>query len=184
MLVMLSLLDDAGARAVIDEARLLGMEALVEVHDEAEMRRALALRAPLIGINNRDLRDLSIDLSTTERLSRLAPDCLLVSESGIVSRGDVDRLSGHVSGFLVGSALMRAPDPAEAARDLMFGRVKLCGVRTTTLVDGPRRCGFVFRPRHSRTQAEEAAPLPISRQHRYAPACSARALANVRGLQR
>ena len=73
MLVMLSLLDDEAARAMIAEARRFGMDALVEVHDEAEMRRALALGAPLIGINNRDLRDLSIDLSTTERLARLAP---------------------------------------------------------------------------------------------------------------
>ncbi len=74
VLVMLSLLDDDAARAMIAEARRFGMDALVEVHDEAEMRRALALGAPLIGINNRDLRDLSIDLATTERLAPLAPD--------------------------------------------------------------------------------------------------------------
>ena len=79
ILVMLSLLDDAAARAMIAEARRLGMDALVEVHDETEMRRALALGAPLIGINNRDLRDLSIDLATTERLARLAPDRVVVS---------------------------------------------------------------------------------------------------------
>ena len=81
ILVMLSLLDDAAARSMIAEAHRFGMDALVEVHDEAEMRRALALGSRIIGINNRDLRDLSVDLSTTERLAKLAPDRLLVSES-------------------------------------------------------------------------------------------------------
>src|SRR4051812_48679484 len=88
VLVMLSLVDDGIARELIAEARRFGMDALVEVHDEAEMRRALALGAPLIGINNRDLRDLSIDLSVTERLAAMAPDRLLVSESGIGARAD------------------------------------------------------------------------------------------------
>src|SRR4029079_10971293 len=115
VLVMLSLLDDEPARKVIAEAARFGMEALVEVHDEAEMRRALALGAPLIGINNRDLRDLSVDLSTTERLARFAADRLLVSESGIAHRNDVERLSPLVDGFLIGSSLMRANEPAQAA---------------------------------------------------------------------
>ena len=163
VLVMLSLLDDAAAREMIDEARRLGMDALVEVHDEAEMRRALALCAPLIGINNRDLRDLSIDLATTERLAKLAPDRLLVSESGIATRGDVERLSGQVNGFLVGSALMGAVSPADAARDLVFGRVKLCGVRTAGDVEAGRAAafaGFVFVPGTPRyVTAEQATPL-------------------------
>jgi indole-3-glycerol phosphate synthase/phosphoribosylanthranilate isomerase len=128
VLVMLSLLDDRAARQMIAEAKRFGMDALVEVHDEVEMHRALALGASLIGINNRDLRDLSIDLSTTERLAGLARDRLVVSESGICRRGDVERLSPHADGFLVGSALMRASEPADAARALVFGRVKLCGV--------------------------------------------------------
>ena len=163
VLVMLSLLDDAAARDMIDEARRLGMDALVEVHDEAEMRRALALRAPLIGVNNRDLRDLSVDLATTERLARLAPDRLLVSESGIADRRDVDRLSGQVNGFLVGSALMRSRNPAEAARNLVFGRVKLCGVRTADDMEAGRAAafaGFVFVPGTPRyISAEVALPL-------------------------
>ena len=100
---MLSLLDDAAARDMIAEARRFRMDALVEVHDESEMQRALALGAPLIGINNRDLRDLSIDLATTERLARMAPNRLLVSESGISGRADVERLAPHADGFLVGS---------------------------------------------------------------------------------
>jgi indole-3-glycerol phosphate synthase/phosphoribosylanthranilate isomerase len=163
ILVMLSLLDDKRAAELIEEARLFGMEALVEVHDEAEMRRALALGAPLIGINNRDLRDLSIDIGTTERLARLAPDRLLVSESGIENRGDVARLAPHVDGFLVGTSLMRAPNPALAARELVFGRVKLCGLNARDDLDAARPAAFaglVFvsgSPRY--VTADEAAPL-------------------------
>jgi indole-3-glycerol phosphate synthase/phosphoribosylanthranilate isomerase len=163
VLVMLSLLDDGEAREIIGEARRFRMDVLVEVHDETEMRRAVALGAPLIGINNRDLRDLAIDLSTTERLARLAGDRLLVSESGIGGKTDVDRLSGHVNGFLVGSSLMRSDSPAEAARELVYGRIKLCGLTSADDVRAGRAAtfaGFVFvpaTPRH--LTAEEAAPL-------------------------
>ena len=163
VLVMLSLLDDGAARTMIAEAKRLGMDALVEVHDESEMRRALALGAPLIGINNRDLRDLSIDLSTTERLARLAPDRTLVSESGIMNRADVARLARHVDGFLIGSSLMRAGDPAQAARALIFGRTKLCGLNRGADLCAARPAafaGFVFVPGSPRHVTEgEAAPL-------------------------
>lgn len=163
ILVMLSVLGDEDARAMIAEARRLGMDALVEVHDAAEMRRALALGAPLIGINNRDLSDLSVDLATTETLAALAPDCLLVSESGIGARGDVERLAGRVDGFLVGTSLMRADDPGQAARALVHGRVKLCGLnRAEDIAAGAAasHAGFVFvpgSPRH--VTADQAAPL-------------------------
>ena len=141
VLAMLSLLDDDAAREMIAEARLLGMDALVEVHSEAEMRRALALGAPLVGINNRDLRDLSIDLSTTERLARFAPDRIVISESGIASRADIERLSPLVDGFLVGSSLMQAANPAEAARALVFGRTKLCGLNCGADLSAARGVG-------------------------------------------
>jgi len=163
VLVMLSLLDDEQAREMIGEARRFGMDALVEVHDEPEIRRALALGAPLIGINNRDLRDLSIDLATTERLARLAPDRILVSESGIGSRADVERLAPLVDGFLVGSSLMRSAEPAQAARELVFGRTKLCGLNSGADLSAARPAafaGFVFvpgSPRH--VTAQEAGPL-------------------------
>jgi indole-3-glycerol phosphate synthase/phosphoribosylanthranilate isomerase len=163
VLVMLSLLDDPAAREMIAEARRFGMDALVEVHDETEMQRALALGAPLIGINNRDLRNLTIDLATTERLARLAGDRLLVSESGIDSRADVERLSPLVDGFLIGSSLMRAGEPAQRARELIFGRIKLCGLNCGADVCAARPAafaGFVFvpgSPRH--VTAIEAAPL-------------------------
>jgi indole-3-glycerol phosphate synthase/phosphoribosylanthranilate isomerase len=163
ILVMLSLLDDNEAREMIAEARRLGMDALAEVHDEAEMRRALALGCPLIGINNRDLKDLSIDLLTTERLARLAPDRVLVSESGIESRTDLEQLSPLVDGFLVGSSLMRSPDPAQAARALIFGRTKLCGLRSGADVRPARPAafaGFIFVPASPRqVTTEEAVPL-------------------------
>ena len=153
ILVMLSMVGDETARALIDEAARLRMDALVEVHDEPQMRRANALGAQIIGINNRDLRDLSIDLATTERLANLAAGRLLVSESGICSRSDVGRLAGHVDAFLVGTSLMKAADPAEAARELMFGRVKLCGLRTSediAAATAATHVGFVFAPESPR----------------------------------
>ncbi len=129
VLVMLSVLDDHEAAAVIAEARKLGMDALVEAHDEEEVRRAVALEAEIVGINNRDLSTLKVDLATTERLAALVPpDRLVVAESGIEGRPDVERLGPHADAFLVGSALMRADNPAQAARALAFGRVKVCGL--------------------------------------------------------
>ncbi|MEO7240631.1 MAG: bifunctional indole-3-glycerol-phosphate synthase TrpC/phosphoribosylanthranilate isomerase TrpF, partial [Sphingomicrobium sp.] len=163
VLVMLSVLDDAAARTMITEARRLGLDALIEVHDETEMRRALTLDAPLIGINNRDLRDLSIDLATTQRLAPLARGRRLISESGIASRADVDRLSPTVDGFLIGSALMRAAAPAQAARALIFRRVKLCGLNRAEDVAAAAPAafaGFVFAAGSPRqVSVEQAAPL-------------------------
>ncbi|HET7707911.1 MAG TPA: bifunctional indole-3-glycerol-phosphate synthase TrpC/phosphoribosylanthranilate isomerase TrpF [Sphingomicrobium sp.] len=163
ILVMLSVLDDRRAAEMVDEARRFGMDALVEVHDEAEMRRALVLGAPLIGINNRDLTDLSIDLATTQRLAPMASNRLLVAESGISGRADVERLVGAVDGFLVGSALMRADRRGEAARALAFGRVKLCGMRRGEDLAAGRPAafaGFVFAAGSPRLiTTDEAAPL-------------------------
>ena len=129
VLAMLSVLGDDEALAVIAEARALNMDVLVEAHDEAELRRAIGLGAPLIGINNRDLKTLEVDLATTERLAGLVPaDRLIVAESGIGDRADVARLAPYADAFLVGSSLMRAESPARAARALAYGRVKICGV--------------------------------------------------------
>jgi indole-3-glycerol phosphate synthase len=95
---MLSVLDDATAADCLAEARRFGMDAIVEVHDEAELDRALALGAAIIGINNRDLKSLATDLAVTERLAPLVPagpDApLLISESGIATHEDVLRLGG------------------------------------------------------------------------------------------
>lgn len=142
VLVMLSVLDNGMAREVLGEARRLGMDAIVEVHDEAEMARAEALQARIIGINNRDLKTLTTDLSVTERLAPLAPpSALLVSESGIAARSDVERLARHVDAFLVGSSLMAADDIALAARALVHGPVKLCGLTDVEQVAMAARFG-------------------------------------------
>jgi len=102
----------------------LGMDALVEVHDEAEVEKAVAAGSRLIGVNNRDLRDFSMDLNTTFRLQKMIPkDIPLVSESGIRDHQDMLRLAEHgIRAALVGETLMRAADPAEALRTLVGGQ--------------------------------------------------------------
>ncbi|MGH7057800.1 MAG: bifunctional indole-3-glycerol-phosphate synthase TrpC/phosphoribosylanthranilate isomerase TrpF, partial [Acetobacteraceae bacterium] len=129
VLLMLSVLDDTRWKACHAVCRELGMDALAEVHDETELERALALDAPIIGINNRNLKTLEVDLAVTERLApRIPPDRLVVSESGIASRADVLRLAPLVDGFLVGTRLSRGGRAAHTARELAFGRFKVCGL--------------------------------------------------------
>jgi len=121
------------------------MDVLVEAHDEAEVRRGVALGAGILGINNRDLKTLKVDLAVTERLAGLVPDeTLLVSESGIEDRRDVERLAPFADAFLVGSSLMRAPHPAVAARALAFGRVKICGVTNAADAAAAADAGAAF----------------------------------------
>lgn len=121
ILVILAMVDDALAADQIAEARRLGMDVLVEVHDEAEMERACALGADLVGVNNRDLRTFTTDLNATERLAALAPPgALLVTESGIGGPADVARLAKSGAGaMLVGESLMRQSDLAAATRALL-----------------------------------------------------------------
>ncbi|WP_334164303.1 indole-3-glycerol phosphate synthase TrpC [Phenylobacterium sp.] len=121
ILVILAMVDDALAAALMAEARRLGMDALVEVHDEAEMVRAVALGADLVGINNRDLRTFVTDLAVTERLAARAPaGALLVTESGIFTADDAARLEkAGATAMLVGESLMRQADVAAATRALL-----------------------------------------------------------------
>lgn len=129
VLVILAVLADEEAAAVMAEARRLGMDVLVEAHSAGEVRRAVGLGADIVGINNRDLDTLRVDLAVTERLAALVPaGTLIVAESGIADRADVARLAPYADAFLVGSSLMRAEDPGEAARALAYGRVKVCGI--------------------------------------------------------
>ena len=121
ILVILAMVDDALARELMSEARRFGMDALVEVHDAAEMARAGALGADLVGVNNRDLRTFETDLGNTERLAALAPPgALLVTESGIFTPADVARLErSGAKAMLVGESLMRQADVTAATRSLL-----------------------------------------------------------------
>jgi len=122
ILLIAACLDDAQMAALEDHALALGLDVLVEVHDAAELERALALRTPLVGVNNRNLRTFEVSLQTTlDLLPRLPADRLLVTESGILARADVQRMrDAGVGAFLVGEAFMRADDPGEALAAL-FG---------------------------------------------------------------
>jgi len=120
ILLIAACLDDAQLAAFEAHALALGMDVLVEVHDQAELERALRLKTPLIGVNNRNLRTFEVSLDTTLSLQpRLPGERLLVTESGIGRRADVQRLrAAGVHAFLVGEALMRAPDPGRALAEL------------------------------------------------------------------
>ena len=122
ILLIVAALEQALMLDLEAQAEALGMAVLVEVHDEAELERALALRTRLLGVNNRDLRTFETRLDTTLRLAPGVPaDKLLITESGILKRADVDRMrAAGIHAFLVGEAMMRAPDPGAALRDLFI----------------------------------------------------------------
>lgn len=120
ILLIAACLSDDQMRDLEALAHSLDMAVLVEVHDRDELQRALKLRTPLVGINNRNLRTFEVSLQTTlDMLPDVPADRLLVTESGIVSAADVQRMrSAHVHAFLVGEAFMRAPDPGVALAEL------------------------------------------------------------------
>ena len=121
ILVIMAAVDDALAADLVAAAGRFGMDALIEVHDAPELERALRLPAKLIGINNRNLKTLKVDLATTVELgSRVPRDRLLVGESGIGSRADIDRLTQvGCRAFLIGESLVRQADVAAATRALI-----------------------------------------------------------------
>lgn len=116
VLLIVALLDRSQLFELLSVAIELGMQALVETHNEAEIDRALLVGADIIGINNRDLQTFEVALETTERLAKLIPrSCIRVAESGISSQQDVERMAAcGMDAILVGSHLMRQPDPGKA----------------------------------------------------------------------
>jgi len=121
ILIIMAMLDDDQARALMEEASRWEMDALVEIHDEAELERALDLDANLIGINNRNLKTFVTDLGVTLKLAPKVPrDVHLVAESGLSALADLKRLAGaHVTTVLVGESLMRQKDVTAATRLLL-----------------------------------------------------------------
>jgi indole-3-glycerol phosphate synthase len=121
ILIIMAAVDDVLAAELEAAATAFGMDTLAEVHDEAELERALRLKTPLLGVNNRNLNTFETALETTERLAELAPaDRLLISESGIFTHADIIRLRQAGAGaFLVGESLMRQEDVTAATKALL-----------------------------------------------------------------
>lgn len=181
-LLMLSVLDDDQYRQLAAVAHSLSMGVLTEVSNEEELERAIALKAKVVGINNRDLRDLSIDLNRTRQLApRLGHDVTVISESGINTNAQVRELSHFANGFLIGSAMMEHDDLNAAVRRVLLGENKVCGLTRAqdakaAFEAGAIYGGLIFVPTSPRAvsvdQAREvinAAPLSYVGVFRNAP---------------
>ncbi|WP_299807668.1 bifunctional indole-3-glycerol-phosphate synthase TrpC/phosphoribosylanthranilate isomerase TrpF [uncultured Shewanella sp.] len=145
ILLMLSVLDDNRYQALATEAAKYQLDILTEVSNEAELTRAIALNAKIIGINNRNLRDLSTELATTEELAPHIPaDRVVISESGIYNQAQVRRLAPLVDGFLVGSSLMAEDDLDLACRTLTFGHNKVCGLTRIEDMLAAAKAGAIY----------------------------------------
>ncbi|WP_160062825.1 bifunctional indole-3-glycerol-phosphate synthase TrpC/phosphoribosylanthranilate isomerase TrpF [Psychromonas sp. L1A2] len=145
ILLMLSVLDDDAYQAYRDTAHSLNMGVLTEVSNEHELVRAIALNAKVIGINNRDLRDLSIDLNRTKELAvKIPADRIVISESGIYNHQQVKELSQFANGFLVGSSIMSQPNIDRACRQLILGENKVCGLTHARDAADVHKAGAVY----------------------------------------
>lgn len=129
VLLMMSVVNDEEYLKCSQQAKQLNMDVLTEVHTEQELKRALSLGAEIIGINNRNLKTLETDLTVTKKLAEKVPEsCILVTESGISSHKDIIELSPFADAALVGSSLMSQLDLEVAAKKMVFGDIKICGV--------------------------------------------------------
>lgn len=127
ILLMLSVLDDDEYRELAAVAEKLNLGILTEVSNEQELERAIALKAKVVGINNRNLRDLSIDLNRTKELApRLSQDTIVISESGIYNHQQIRELTAYANGFLIGSSLMAEDNLELAVRRVLLGENKVC----------------------------------------------------------
>lgn len=145
ILLMLSVLNDDQYRQLAAVAHSLNMGVLTEVISDEELERATALGAKVIGINNRDLRDLSIDLDRTRRLApKVAHGVTVISESGINRYSQVRDLSHFANGFLIGSALMSEDDLSAAIRRVMLGDNKVCGLTREEDARSAHEAGAIY----------------------------------------
>ena len=161
ILLMLSVLDDEEYAALAAEAARFDLDILTEVIDEEEVARAIKLGAKIFGVNHRNLHDLSIDLDRSRRLSKLIPtDAVLVSESGVRDTETVRQLGGHSNAFLVGSQLTSQENVDLAARKLVYGPNKVCGLTSPSAAQTARAAGAVY----GGLIFEEASPRNVSRE--------------------
>ena len=159
ILLMMSIVDDETYAELKHLADSLGLDVLTEAITKEEVERATAFGVDVIGINNRNLHDLSIDLTRSERLSRYVPSGkVVVSESGIRNNQTVHRLGSHANAFLVGSQLTGTPDIDRAARELVYGHNKVCGITTWSAAQAARAAGAVY----GGLIFEEASPRNVS----------------------
>ncbi len=165
VLLICAILDDKELRAYRELSEELGMDALVEAHDQKEVNRALKAGAKIIGVNNRDLRTFQVDMANSIRLRELVPkDVVFVSESGIRTCGDIQKLwENRVDAVLIGETLMRSPDKraALAALKTKMTKIKICGLRRKEDIEAvneavPDYCGFVIEvPKSPRSVTRE-----------------------------
>lgn len=145
ILLMMSIVDDETYAELKALADSLGMDVLTEAITREEVDRACAFGVDIIGINNRNLHDLSIDLTRSAQLSEYVPaGKVVVSESGIRDNATVRRLGGHANAFLVGSQLTSQPDIDRAARRLVYGENKVCGLTSWSAAQAARAAGAVY----------------------------------------
>ncbi|OAN18334.1 bifunctional indole-3-glycerol phosphate synthase/phosphoribosylanthranilate isomerase [Photobacterium jeanii] len=168
ILLMLSVLNDEEYRELADVANSLSLGILTEVSNEQELERAIALEAKVVGINNRNLRDLSIDLNRTKELApRLSQDTIVISESGIYTNQQVRELSAFANGFLIGSSLMAEENLELAVRRVLIGENKVCGLThaddaAAAYQSGAVYGGLIFVPASPRCVDTEQARMVMS----------------------